>query len=219
MPAADGPAPAAGGPASASARPVPVAHRPTPAGAGPVIVMIHDYPPLTGGGLAIGVSELATLLCPGRSVHVLSSRLADHAADDRHRPLPEGAGARYARSSMLQAARAVRRADVVIAHLTFSFRSPTRHRAEIRPHSARAPADRANEVSNKMTLLFPSTIASVSSNVASSRAETPNKKLAVSLPRNGSSWTATGPGHHRCAPPESRLGQTRQAPGYRKYAR
>jgi len=123
-PAANGSAPAAnaaaaGGPAPACARPVPAADR--PARAAPVIVMMHDYPPLTGGGLAIGVSELATLLCPGRSVHVLSSRLADHAADDRHRPLPED-GARYTRSGVLQAARAVRRADVVIAHLTFSFR-------------------------------------------------------------------------------------------------
>ncbi len=54
----------------------------------PEIVMTHDYPPLTGGGLALGVRELAGLLQAGHDarVRILSSRLADPAADDRQRP-------------------------------------------------------------------------------------------------------------------------------------
>lgn len=93
-----------------------------PAADRPEIVMTHDYPPLTGGGLAIGVRELAGMLCGTCDVHVLSSRLADHAADDRRRSLSDDAGVRYSRATVLRSARALRRADVVIMHLTFSFR-------------------------------------------------------------------------------------------------
>jgi len=88
----------------------------------PEIVMTHDYPPVTGGGLAIGVRELAGLLCARHNVQVLSSRLADHAADDRQRALSDSAGVRYSRATVLRAAHAIHRADVVIAHFTFSFR-------------------------------------------------------------------------------------------------
>lgn len=84
--------------------------------------MLHDYPPLTGGGLAIGVRQLADMLCPRYTVQVLSSRLADHAADDRCRALPGSGPVRYSRATALGAARAVQGADVVVAHLTFSFR-------------------------------------------------------------------------------------------------
>lgn len=88
----------------------------------PVIVMTHDYPPLTGGGLALGVRELAGLLGSGHEVRVLTSRLVDHAADDRRRAAPDEPGIGYERASALGAARAMHRADVVIAHVTFSFR-------------------------------------------------------------------------------------------------
>lgn len=88
----------------------------------PRIVMTHDYPPLTGGGLAIGVRELAGLLCAENRVHVITSRLSDHAADDRHRALPQGDETGYAQVTLLRAASVLSRADVIIAHVTFSFR-------------------------------------------------------------------------------------------------
>jgi glycosyltransferase involved in cell wall biosynthesis len=86
--------------------------------------MTHDYPPLTGGGLALGVRELAGLLRAGHDVRVriLSSRLADHAADDRQRAQPDEPDVGYARVGVAGAVRAIRRADVVITHVTFSFR-------------------------------------------------------------------------------------------------
>jgi glycosyltransferase involved in cell wall biosynthesis len=84
--------------------------------------MTHDYPPVTGGGLAVGVGELVSLLRSGHDVRVLTSRLADHAADDR-RLLPPGTeGTTFARTGMIRAVCALRRADLVIVHFTHSFR-------------------------------------------------------------------------------------------------
>jgi glycosyltransferase involved in cell wall biosynthesis len=91
------------------------------------LLMIHDYPPLTGGGLAIGAVELAVLLQDDFRFRVVSSRVADHFADDRlarsadveNEPgCPEWA--------LLRSRRALawaRGADAVIVHWTFSFRA------------------------------------------------------------------------------------------------
>ena len=51
----------------------------------PDVVMLHDYPPWSGGGLAIALRELALLLRRSFKFRILTSRLADHFADDRRR--------------------------------------------------------------------------------------------------------------------------------------
>jgi glycosyltransferase involved in cell wall biosynthesis len=88
--------------------------------------MIHDYPPITGGGLSIGVQELARQLHDRFRFVVLSSRLADHFADDRRCP-PSGngpmpSGAEVAVPAPRRIARAIAEADIIIVHWTFSFR-------------------------------------------------------------------------------------------------
>ena len=86
----------------------------------PLVLMAHDYPPLTGGGLALGVGELARLLGDEFCFRILSSRLVDHFADDRRRlPVarPDCAGAGLRRTL-----RWLCEADVVVVHWTFSFR-------------------------------------------------------------------------------------------------
>ncbi|HLK00489.1 MAG TPA: glycosyltransferase family 4 protein [Streptosporangiaceae bacterium] len=92
------------------------------AGDRPALVMTHDYPPATGGGLAAAVRELAELLAPGYSVLVLSSRSRDHATDDRGLVPPAVPSVRYAHAGCLTAWRALRQADLVVSHWTFSFR-------------------------------------------------------------------------------------------------
>lgn len=87
--------------------------RTTTDGGPPRVVMVHDYPPLTGGGLALSVRDLTTVLEAGARCSTLTSRLVDHFADDR------AAGPPPAR---LAALAGLRSADVVLAHWTFSFR-------------------------------------------------------------------------------------------------
>jgi glycosyltransferase involved in cell wall biosynthesis len=87
--------------------------------------MIHDYPPVTGGGLAIAIQELARLLHPEFRFTVLSSRLVDHFADDTNRESGSGStpdGAEVALASLRDIRRFVKIADGVIVHWTFSFR-------------------------------------------------------------------------------------------------
>ena len=94
---------------------------PDPPQAGrPLVLMAHDYPPLTGGGLALGVRELARLLGDELRFRILSSRLVDHFADDRSRL----AAARpdTARAGLGRTLRWLCEADVIIVHWTFSFR-------------------------------------------------------------------------------------------------
>ena len=79
----------------------------------PLVVMAHDYPPLTGGGLALGVRELVRLLGDELRFRVVSSRLVDHFADDRRR---------LAGAGPLRTLRWLWEADVVVVHWTFSFR-------------------------------------------------------------------------------------------------
>ena len=90
----------------------------------PVVLMAHDYPPLTGGGLALAVGELARLLRADFDFRVLSSRLVDHFADDRGRlaALAQRDGVVYARASARRTLRWIRKADLVVVHWTFSFR-------------------------------------------------------------------------------------------------
>lgn len=88
----------------------------------PALVMTHDYPPATGGGLAIAVRELAELLAPRYSVLVLSSRSRDHATDDRGLVLPAVPSVRYAHAGCVTAWCALRQADLIVSHWTFSFR-------------------------------------------------------------------------------------------------
>ena len=86
--------------------------------------MVHDYPPLTGGGLAIGVMELACSLRADFRIRVLSSRLADHFADDRaadRRVGPERGPPEWALVPSRHGVRWLREADAVIVHWTFSF--------------------------------------------------------------------------------------------------
>lgn len=88
-----------------------------PARSRALIVMCHDYPPLTGGGLAGSVNDLSELLAEDFEVVVITARLFDHFADDRDkmkdraRPL-----------SVAKTWRLLRRADGLIVHWTFSFR-------------------------------------------------------------------------------------------------
>jgi glycosyltransferase involved in cell wall biosynthesis len=87
------------------------------------ILMIHDYPPLTGGGLAAGVRELATGLATSHRVLVLSARLADHFGDDRDR-LSTGrlCAPTCLAGGVFRFIRLARSVDVVVSHWTFSFR-------------------------------------------------------------------------------------------------
>jgi glycosyltransferase involved in cell wall biosynthesis len=87
--------------------------------------MVHDYPPVTGGGLALGVRELAGLLDDEFRFTILSSRLVDHFADDRADPtlgVASRRGTLCARTTAARALRPIRRADVVVVHWTFSYR-------------------------------------------------------------------------------------------------
>ena len=87
--------------------------------------MLHDYPPVTGGGLALSVRELASLVRDELDVFVLSSRLVDHFADDRGCGEASGPDSDEFRWALAVPPRAVRwfvRADVIVTHWTFSFR-------------------------------------------------------------------------------------------------
>lgn len=100
--------------------------RPPPHHARPTILMIHDYPPLTGGGLSIGVQELARQLHDQFRFVVLSSRLSDHFADDRSCARggagPLLSGAELVLPAVRRIARSIAEADIVVVHWTFSFR-------------------------------------------------------------------------------------------------
>lgn len=78
--------------------------------------MLHDYPPVSGGGLALAVRDL-TASVPGLRCAVLSSRLVDHYADDRY--TLAGIDCYASIRSVLAAAR---HADTILVHWTFSFR-------------------------------------------------------------------------------------------------
>jgi glycosyltransferase involved in cell wall biosynthesis len=87
------------------------------------VLMMHDYPPLTGGGLALNVRELADLLAQKYDVIVLSARLQDHFADDRAgRQVEPGVGVTYGGVTPPSLVRAVSRASLLVTHWTFSFR-------------------------------------------------------------------------------------------------
>jgi 1,2-diacylglycerol 3-alpha-glucosyltransferase len=82
------------------------------------VLMTHDYPPCTGGGLALAARELARLLDAdgvGRP-EILSSRLHDHFTDDR------GCLDADLVRTLVGALRRIRQCDVLVAHWTFSFR-------------------------------------------------------------------------------------------------
>ena len=87
----------------------------------PLVLALHDYPPATGGGLALAARDLSQLLehrC--RSV-VLSSRLRDHFADDRQCPgISCSSSLGVFHPTRLRSL--LRSADLLIAHWTFSFR-------------------------------------------------------------------------------------------------
>jgi glycosyltransferase involved in cell wall biosynthesis len=89
------------------------------------ILMVHDYPPITGGGLAVAVQELSRLLQAGFCFTILTSRLTDHFADDR--PHANGGvrkdqGPRWVVAAPYRAVEWLSSADAVVVHWTFSFR-------------------------------------------------------------------------------------------------
>jgi glycosyltransferase involved in cell wall biosynthesis len=85
--------------------------------------MAHDYPPFTGGGLALGVREIVAALGDEFSFRIVSSRSHDHFADDRHRLRSrDGADAIVAASAPGQALGWYRESDAIVVHWTFSFR-------------------------------------------------------------------------------------------------
>jgi glycosyltransferase involved in cell wall biosynthesis len=87
------------------------------------VLMTHDYPPFTGGGLALSVRELADVLAVDHDVEVVSARSHDHFADDRGRSMGEAsAPVGYRVGGLLTAVRKARTADVLVTHWTFSFR-------------------------------------------------------------------------------------------------
>jgi glycosyltransferase involved in cell wall biosynthesis len=83
----------------------------------PLLLMCHDYPPWTGGGLAGAVGDLTRLLHDDYEIVVVSSRLVDHFADDR-----ASTPGRGRISTTLTTWHLLRRADCVLVHWTFSFR-------------------------------------------------------------------------------------------------
>jgi glycosyltransferase involved in cell wall biosynthesis len=83
----------------------------------PMLLMCHDYPPLTGGGLAAAVNDLSRLLENDYEVTVVSARLVDHFADDRTH-----SRSRSRASTALAMVRLLRQADGLVVHWTFSFR-------------------------------------------------------------------------------------------------
>jgi glycosyltransferase involved in cell wall biosynthesis len=100
--------------------------------------MVHDYPPLTGGGLALAALEVARLADAVADVTVLSSRFADHYAND---------GAEFSGKvtvdgcdvKVIPAWRAIlllRRTDVVMIHWTFSYRRLSTLAILLAPHLA-----------------------------------------------------------------------------------
>jgi glycosyltransferase involved in cell wall biosynthesis len=91
----------------------------------PNVVMLHDYPPWSGGGLAIASRELALLLQRSFQFRILTSRLADHFADDRPRIAAaacEGPSPIMARAWPWRILRDVAHARALVVHWTFSFR-------------------------------------------------------------------------------------------------
>jgi|GEM_PF-1655669 len=89
------------------------------------LLMLHDYPPITGGGLALSVRNLASVLEPDFRTIVLSSRLTDHFADDHRIARLENrvnGGAVCTRATPWRLLHGLRTADIVIVHWTFSFR-------------------------------------------------------------------------------------------------
>jgi glycosyltransferase involved in cell wall biosynthesis len=86
--------------------------------------MVHDYPPLTGGGLALGVQDIAAELDDVLIFHVLSSRARDHFADDRSRLALFDRGDAHVctLATPRRALSWLRDADVVVVNWTFSFR-------------------------------------------------------------------------------------------------
>lgn len=87
----------------------------------PLILALHDYPPATGGGLALAARDLNQLLQHRCRSVILSSRLKDHFADDRQ-------CAEVSCSSSVGVRRLIklrpllRSADLIMVHWTFSFR-------------------------------------------------------------------------------------------------
>jgi|tagenome__1003787_1003787.scaffolds.fasta_scaffold20986838_1 glycosyltransferase involved in cell wall biosynthesis len=88
--------------------------------------MVHDYPPLSGGGLALSVLTLGEIASEHARVEILSSREVDHFADDSAIYLAQGV--QYGPRVNVRLATALRlltscvRADLIVAHWTFSFR-------------------------------------------------------------------------------------------------
>src|SRR5262245_108213 len=87
----------------------------------PLLLALHDYPPVTGGGLALAARDLGRVLEPGFRTVILSSRLKDHFADDRQSP-ELAAPSSLARVDPVRLGSLLRPADLVISHWTFSFR-------------------------------------------------------------------------------------------------
>jgi len=87
------------------------------------VLFIHDYPPFSGGGLAINVLELASFLSEKHECKIMTSRLRDHFADDNG----------YAKQSMLIYRKnwfcllcifikEILKSDILVINFTFSFR-------------------------------------------------------------------------------------------------
>jgi glycosyltransferase involved in cell wall biosynthesis len=79
--------------------------------------MLHDYPPIRGGGLALAAADLAEVLSDTHTTEICSSRFRDHFADDRSAAPP------YVRLvAGLSALWRLRSCDILISHWTFSYR-------------------------------------------------------------------------------------------------
>ncbi|WAZ27269.1 glycosyltransferase family 4 protein [Streptomyces cinnabarinus] len=81
--------------------------------------MVHDYPPLSGGGLALAALDLAALLADRYEFRIVSARSRDHFADDRGRLR---AASTWLCASPWRLLRWAPDADLVVVHWTFSFR-------------------------------------------------------------------------------------------------
>jgi 1,2-diacylglycerol 3-alpha-glucosyltransferase len=79
----------------------------------PRVVMVHDYPPMSGGGLALAARDLTRVLGDRFDVSICSSRLVDHFADDRADAQAVAARLRW---------QSIVASDCAIVHWTFSFR-------------------------------------------------------------------------------------------------
>jgi glycosyltransferase involved in cell wall biosynthesis len=87
------------------------------------VVFLHDYPPISGGGLARHVLDTSKMLMGRFDVQIYTSRLSDHFADDRNRKSYKSISFyKPGLISLIKCNNALNEFDVVIVNCTYSLR-------------------------------------------------------------------------------------------------